>query len=440
VSRSLSVECDPVSQPAATEPVERRTWSALRIRVGGRIVTRIWDKELADERTILYLPAFPVAEWIVRNWWALLNEPCRTERVPSPAPHHIGWIKRHCLRSADSGLLLPLLYLFNDGQGIHAVWQADECGDLANMLGEFRDTGSDHIDSRTTEGVLARFVSDVIGRVEDENDERIDDMRSNWNAIQSSAADESMFCVIAGRLGLDPYDPSQVGDALSQFIEHSLDDSELPVVRDLTEAAEADAIAQQWAWVQEARKQLSIGPILQPRQFAAPSQPSSPAERGYNMATELRNLAHLGPTSPVGSVQGVVGQAIGAAIRVEERDHLPSGHIRFVVGWAGGKTAVVAGPRPARADSERFHVARALYLSLVACERGERLVTDAYTWEQQASRAFAAEFLAPRAALVERTGGWADRFTIRELAQKYEVSSLVVERQLENARVPIVIE
>jgi len=71
VSKSLLFECDPVDQPVATDPVERETWCALGIRVDRRIVSTIWDKSLESERTRLYLPAFPIAEWLVQNWWSL---------------------------------------------------------------------------------------------------------------------------------------------------------------------------------------------------------------------------------------------------------------------------------------------------------------------------------------------------------------------------------
>src|SRR5271154_3957166 len=76
VSRSLLFEYAPIDQPAATDPVERSTWCSLRIRVGERYASRIWDKTLQSERTSLYLPAFPVAVWIGENWWSLLNELC----------------------------------------------------------------------------------------------------------------------------------------------------------------------------------------------------------------------------------------------------------------------------------------------------------------------------------------------------------------------------
>src|SRR5260370_28570445 len=120
VSKSLSIKCDPIDQPAALDPVEGRTWSALYIRVRGRTVTRIWDTKLQEERSLIYLPVFPLADWIVSNWWTLLNEPPPSAELAKFSSTRLPWIKRHCLRSAESGLLLPLLYLFNDRRGIRA--------------------------------------------------------------------------------------------------------------------------------------------------------------------------------------------------------------------------------------------------------------------------------------------------------------------------------
>ena len=69
MSRSLSIECDWLDQPAAADPVERRTWAGLRIKVAGRLASRLWDREAASERQTLYVPAFPLAEWLIVNWW-----------------------------------------------------------------------------------------------------------------------------------------------------------------------------------------------------------------------------------------------------------------------------------------------------------------------------------------------------------------------------------
>lgn len=57
--------------------------------------------------------------------------------------------------------------------------------------------------------------------------------------------------------------------------------------------------------------------------------------------------------------------------------------------------------------------------------------------DQQASRAFAAELLAPRQALVARTEGWADKSMVETFAQEFEVSTMLIENQLENANISL---
>ena len=57
-----------------------------------------------------------------------------------------------------------------------------------------------------------------------------------------------------------------------------------------------------------------------------------------------------------------------------------------------------------------------------------------HTWDQRASRAFAAEFLAPADALTRHVTGPVSFSDIDELGDEYGVSSLVIEHQIENHR------
>ncbi len=440
MSRFLSIECDPIDQPAANDPVERRTWCALRIRVGGRTVTRMWDKTLGEERSFLYLPAFPIAQWLVENWWTLLNEPSPTAELPRPSSNHLAWIRRHCLRSAESGLLLPALYLFNDGRGIGVEWQADDPDVFKNMPGEFRDPGVDHLEKGPTEDILGEFVSEILGRIEGLNDERVDQLKENWRAIRTSDVEETSFCVVAGRLGVDPYDPSRVPDELAAFVEQAISDPELPLARDLTEAAQPDSVASQWSWVQQTRARWRLGPMTTQAPVIADVAERTPSRQGYRLAATVRPRAGLAPSDPVHSVEDLAHTVAGVPFRAPEQNHVPGSGVRAAVGWNEDREIVVAGPHPRRESSLRFLAARGLYHALFGCERSERLITDAFTWDQQVSRAFAAELLAPQAALTARTGVRADRSLIEELAGDFGASTMVIEKQLENAGVALIDE
>jgi hypothetical protein len=440
VSRFLSIECDPTDQPAARDPVERRTWCALRVRVGGRTVSRIWDKTLAQERSLLYVPAFPIAQWLVENWWVLLNEPPPTPDLPGPASPYLPWVKRHCLRSAESGLLLPALYLFNDGRGVGVEWRADEPDVLKNMPGEFVDAGVDSLEKAATEDALARFVHEVLDRVDGLDDERVHQVKANWRAVREADPEEMAFCVAAGRMGLDPYDPLETPADLGAFLEKGIPDPDLPLARDLTEAAQPGSLAAQWSWVEQTRARWNLGPKAAQTPFSENVAAPSPSGQGYRLATLVRQHAGLAASATVSSVEYVAAAVANVPFRVPEQNHVPGSGIRAAVGWDGPREIVLAGPRSPRADNQRFLEARGLYHGLFACDRSERLVTDAYTWDQQVSRAFAAELLAPQAALSARTGGRAKPAAVAELAREFGVSTIVIERQLENAGVTILEE
>jgi hypothetical protein len=69
------------------------------------------------ERTSIYVPALPLAQWFVSKWWAMLYEPNRWEHVPTGealGARQPEWLHRHCLRSAEAGLLLPRLLKEDD--------------------------------------------------------------------------------------------------------------------------------------------------------------------------------------------------------------------------------------------------------------------------------------------------------------------------------------
>lgn len=438
MSKSLIVESRFISQPAATDPVERRSWCKLRIRAGTRFATRVWDKDLGQERTELFVPAFPIAEWIVAHWWSILNEPSPTDRAPSRAVSDVyfNWIKRHCLRCADSSLLLPALYFYHDGQGLRVEWQADEMDVLPNMPGEFVDSYSVRLDPDDASVALGAFVRKVLGRVAGVADERVRTASATWSAIENATPDEASFCVVAGRLGVDPYDDLQMTPELSSFIEETLGDPQLPVARDLAEAGEPEAIAQQWSWIKGTVAALQLKPIAVATGVGSTVHDPSPWRAGYELAGLVRQRAGLGQAAIVPSVGAVAEAAAGLALRAEPRNHVPGGRLRAVVG-AARDAIVVAGPLPLRNDSRRFQEARGLYFAVRGCQQSERLITGAHTWDQQAARAFAAELLAPREAMRAKLRGPADQATIEVLAREFGVGTVLIENQLRNEGIEI---
>lgn len=393
---------------------------------------------MQEERSFLYVPGFPIAAWMVHNWWSLLYEPSRTESLPRSGTSRLSWIRRHCLRTADSSLLLPALYLFNQGSGIQLVWQADQNGSLSHMPGEFVDSGWTSLSIDSVQDVLARFISETLTRVADISDDRVRAVQDQWHTVLAADADEKSFCIAAGRLGLNPYDANLPED-VAQVLEE-IQDPDLPIIRDWNEIASPDNMRQQWDWIDEVRNDLEIGKLTDPRNRVKVDKTEHPFRAGYAAARSMRVGMGVPEGEPLPSLPDRLFRETGTKFSFVEKNHVPGKGIKSLVGWHDSEI-VVAGPLPTRTDSRRFLEARGLFLALAGCDRTERLATDAHTWDQQASRAFAAELLAPQATLGERIADDpADRTVIEELAQEFEVGNIVIERQLRNSGIELTLD
>jgi hypothetical protein len=168
-----------------------------------------------------------------------------------------------------------------------------------------------------------------------------------------------------------------------------------------------------------------------------PSRGLSPPLFGYELASKVRAVAKISPKSPLDSLEAVAQYVTGKTLRFEDRNHAPGQGIRAIVGRSAADI-VCAGPLPPRADNKRFLIARSLYHAIITTHSSHRLVTDAFSWDQKASRAFAAELLAPRSALAERiAASYADSDAIESLSREFRASTIVIEHQLENAGVSL---
>jgi hypothetical protein len=260
-------------------------------------------------------------------------------------------------------------------------------------------------------------------------------LAEQWKAIQGAGVEEQHFCSLAGRMGIDPYDDGEMTEELVRFLEQARPED--PLVRDLTEVARREFIVEQWSWLTRVVAELGLGPNPVDLSFDMPSRGLSPPLFGYELAGKVRALAKISPESPLDSVEAVARCVTERTLRFEERNHVPGQGIRAVVGRSAGDMVCV-GPAPARVESKRFLVARSLYHAMVTTERSHRLVTAAHSWEQKASRAFAAELLAPRWALAQRiSASGADSDAIESLSREFKASTIVIENQLENAGISL---
>ena len=439
MSRSLAISCERVSQQA-DDPLEQRTWAAMRIYAGQRCVTRWLERESKQEADSIYIPAFPVARWVVMNWWALLNEPCPEESPPGPSAawsaRERAWLERHCLRSAESGLFLPRLSMWNDGRYFNAHWVPDPDDLYETMPGPFLYGSSDSLNIHEAEDALRSFVVTVLRWLEDVPESRADRLRANWQAITDADPQEAAFCKAAGRMGLDPYESSSWPIGLIDLLEALSPEDPDPILTDFLSAATAKNAVPLWDWVSHAQQVGKLG-----RAQEAPPLPlklvGHAGQAGVAAARRLRQKLDIDDNRVLPDIQKIAEQCGLGRLVFQECNHLPEKAIRAAVGWRAGSGPVVLGPLPQSDEGQRFLEARGLFHAAFMCQRGARLITQTHDWDQQASRGFAAELLAPRAALTAEVTEDLDEDEVADaisvLAQKYHVHTELVRRQLQNA-------
>ena len=182
--------------PGGAEGTNCATWASLSICVGNVPVTQLLDRRSKSVRTSIFLPLFPLAEWIADNWWFLKSEVAR----PDAKKRH-EFNRRHNLRWAREGYALPSLRLVTLGESVEAEWQALEIADAGIW---FLNSGRAVLSLSNFELALIDFVNAVVTRLDDMNLSRTT-LHDQWLAIQSADGEEQEFCHFAARLGLDPY-------------------------------------------------------------------------------------------------------------------------------------------------------------------------------------------------------------------------------------------
>jgi Zn-dependent peptidase ImmA (M78 family) len=286
------------------------------------------------------------------------------------------------------------------------------------------------------EDALRSFVGTVLRWVEDSTDVRAIRIRANWQAITNADPQEVAFCQAAGRMGLDPYNLSSWPTGLVDLLETLGEQDPPPIVTDFLSAATAENAALLWQWVNQVRQAGSLGRAPKPPPLPLKLDTYAAGQAGATAAYRLRQQLHMG-NSTLPSVESVADEIGLGPIVFEEYNHRPDLSIRAAVGWQAGDKAVVLGSKPPTIESQRFLLARGLFHATFMCQRSARLITRTHDWDQQASRGFAAELLAPRAALAAKIPGDLDEDeradAITSLAENYQVHPELIRRQLQNA-------
>ncbi len=255
----------------------------------------------------------------------------------------------------------------------------------------------DFVSRRETENELLDLLQTVVARL-DKCSVEDPELSNTWDRIYSSIADpeERSYCITAGQLGLDPYDPD--GPDLGTFAEGISSD----LFRDICEAAGADELSETTQWIRKTERHFKDLPRISISDYGAPPDTDLSIkswDEGYRAADHLRtslSLEHDNPKRVIKSLFDGMLDKDGLA--------LPGGPSSIDALTRRINGTVQGGLLKLHPKQRRFHGCRALYLGWRSADGQETAATVATTRKQQASRAFAAELLAPQRLLRERAG------------------------------------
>lgn len=427
--------------PGVSDAVLARTWCRLIIEAGGRLVTEAVHAPSESLRGGVYGSAFPLCQWLVENWWFLLNEAYRfptrcSSSELAQTPRDRKWVQRHSLLAAQEGYAWPDLMLYRDEQWIIARWMPDG-GTSPHPALRFTGEGEAQVKVADVERGLADAIRTVMDRLDGVDAPEVATLREDWAAVEGATEQERRLCEWSARLGIDPYDREELTDDLEETLRQSVAALAASVRDDFLNAAQAQTLPGDLNWLREAEALAAdAGGGGDSAHVSCHAKSLTAHGFGYECATALRR--RLLPTTahdPIGDLDEILVR-LGWARRptrtmdIETESPLEASLTRS---REGAPVAIVG---DAGSDGNRFRLARSAFLHHFAPSgrAHRRLVTEAHTWEQRASRAFAAEFLAPAAGLAMHLGRKASPRQIDELAHRYGVSSQAVGRQIENHR------
>lgn len=406
------------------------TWAALRIGAGDSVVTQVHDFRAQTVRDFVFVPVYPLAEWLATNWWFLAHEFENPVKAADPA-----FRCRHALGQNREGYAFPHLEAAPLGARVHLAWSRAQ---LSWSKVKFLNDGSVFLDAQEFQECCADLIDRAVRRLAalDVNGTLL---QEEWSAIQAADEEESQFCAAAAGLGLDPY---SMDESRRRSLLRLADRFHAPLLEEAVTVIDPQSIDAGGNNIAEAMQAAKSNGLrfrnLESMRQSAKERETSPAhsswEAGYNLARQVRQHLDIGDepldtTENLGNALGESSELIRRATRPVE---FPAARLVDGVVTQDNNDAPAFALRSHWADNQRFHFCRALAETL-ASPNTDSLLTRAHSDRQQRNRAFAAEFLAPSSALREQVfQPVVDGEDIAELAAQFGVSTHVIEHQILN--------
>lgn len=397
-------------------PEERATVGNLKLFLNDQNVTMHLRDEQAFDRVTVSL--YPLVEGLVHDWWTVFGD--RDQQVS--------------LTKYRSGFALPDIRFQFDGSAfeISAVQRTYQNPNVRFWAGQ-----SEVLSREDAEAVLGDFIEHILTRLAHKKVSNTS-AALRWVRVLASRqdAEEAAFCECAGALGRDPYASD---GALSTLIEDAARMFANEPLNEFLAGSKNFSASNLLQWIRRAESRSSgksiVHELANVAREVATLAPARVSERawslGYRRASAVKTFLKISQTARFKSLQALSRQfgashSFAVADRVDGIRALRSDHndtisihlrdhgssleaesaARFSFARAVGD--VICFPNPARAVVNELHLAT----------------------RQSAGRAFAAEFLAP---IEEIKSMLSDGHDVVTMAEEFGVSTVLVERQIENA-------
>lgn len=429
---AFEVRVEWLEAPGVSTPELAATWARYEIWVDDHCVTQVESE--ANFRRGVYGSLYPLAEWVVANWWFLTSS-VRPSATPQrywtwPNLQRQSWLRNHNLRGAGNGMAWPDITLVPEGAMTSVKWSAD----IGPVLGpvRFMSSGHSYLKADTVRTGLAQLVAITLERLTESSVDKTR-LAEDWEALGHLDDDETEFCTTAARLGLDPFDvPEQLADDIIRVA------GDLPVdlAADFFDSVDPSRLGQAARWTNQAVRvaERAAGRAQTDMQTfdnvvvdlkAAMSPTGRVWETGYHMARSVRRRLDLQDSARFDPSPWV---ALGTVTE-------DSAGIQGVVVKRNNRVGLVLGDRPVGSSSRLFAQATAMGRVLVRSgQRNEFLLSAARRDDGQVARAFAAELLAPAAGIrqfLDRLGR-PDDLALESVARHFGVSPILVRHQYDN--------
>jgi hypothetical protein len=407
--------------PRAHAPELNATWARLECGVDEQVITRVESRRSSSVRTGIYVPLFPIAEWMVSNWFFLWDE----WRIDAPPT-------RHNLLAAREGFALPDLTFHPTESHMELTWKRV----VAPYSGlEFLSEGTALVHKAAVREQFAQLIEAVVERLDVgvREDRGVgSSLVTEWQALKDVLRNDEQraFCERAARLGFDPFaiDESVAGqiETLGSVLPEVLIDDFCDAIPSTEIASGAEAVR---SFIESAAPTARRSGRWNDAREMVAAKADVPWRDGYRQATAFRSFLGLNGHSP-DDLGDYLSEAIGG---FDSRDFAAPPRIDAISYLADDSGPVFGIPVCLRPEKKRFAIARAVGDFLNFGESS--LITRSRTEHQQRNRAFAAEFLAPAHSIRARISrDTVDDEDVELLANEFRVSEFVIRHQIQNHR------